>query len=139
MSRLSFHFIRLAALSALIVSSVASAQIVQANKCPGNNCMAGGVPNYPQPQIDVNALATKVSVLEQKLAALEAKFTALDAKYTATDGKVTKLMTHTHDVTTSFDFSSTVVSDIHQNTATVVIPIGNFGKPGGVAGQPKFN
>ncbi len=138
MSRMSFHTIRLAALSMLIVSNMASAQIVQPNKCPGNNCMPGGVPNYPQSQIDVNALASKVTALEQKLTALEAKVTALEAKHAATDGNVTKLMTHTHDVATNFDFSSTVVSDIHQNTATVVIPIGNFGKPAGVAGQPKF-
>ncbi len=133
----SSRLFRLTALSALLVSSVVSAQIVQTNKCPGCT-VGGGNPGYPQPQVDVNALASKVAALELKVSALEAKLTALDAKETATDGNVTKLMTHTHDVTTSFDFSSTVVSDIHQNTATVVIPIGSFGKPAGVSGQPKF-
>ncbi len=133
------HFIQAIALSTLIASSIASAQTVQERKCQGNMCSAVNAQNYLQPQVDVNALANKVASLEQKLTAVEAKLSALDAKQTQADGNVTKLLTHTHDVTTRFDFSSTVVSDIKSNAATVVIPIGNFGHPQGSAGQPKFN
>lgn len=128
LSKFSSRLIRLAAVSAVIAGSVASAQIVKTVPCPGCT-VGGGVPNYPT--VDVNALATRVSALEQKLAALE-------AKYAVTDGNVTKLMTHTHDVTTSFDFSSSVVSDINSAHQTVAIPIGTFGHPAGVSGAPKF-
>ncbi len=139
MFKLKSHAFHVAVMSALLVaSSVASAQSVQPIKCQGTNCQTGMAPGFPQPQVDVNALLGKIASLEQKVAALEAKQAALDAKQTATDGNVGKLMTHTHDVNTSFDFSSTVVSDINSAHQTVVIPLGNFGHPSGVSGQPKF-
>lgn len=138
-SQSSVRLMRLVAASALVVCSVVSAQGMGPNKCIGNNCMPGGSPNYPQQQVDVNALAGKVAALEQKLAALEAKLTAQDTKQAATDANVTKLLTHTHDINTNFGFSSTVVKDINMNSATVIVPVPNFGTTSGVSGKPKLN
>jgi peptidoglycan hydrolase CwlO-like protein len=125
------NFMRVVALSAVLAGTIASAQVLQTSKLPPAAYTGTANQNFPQPQVDVAALANKVAALENKVSALESKLAAMQVN-------IDKLLTHTHDVNTSLDFSSTVVSDIHSIQRTVVIPIGNFGHPSGVSGQPKF-
>jgi uncharacterized coiled-coil protein SlyX len=140
----SRYFFRAIALSALFASCAASAQMVQAAKCPAAGCQTAP-PSFPTAQANTQILENRVATLESKIATLEGKLAALESKFAAQDGKISahegdinKLMNHTHDVNTSFNFSSTVVSDINGAHKTVAIPLSGFGSPHGSSGKPKF-